>query len=343
MRAAAALVVLAARLAHADDAAPENRDDAAWHLYNDAFAALAHGDRDKARALVGQLEREHGDHPATKLARDALTDTLTPEPPPLIEPATSGARAELALVQTLNGMSVGVEICVALDCKSATAGIGVTLAGATIGAIASLQVDHVTSGTRALINSGAFWGAFDAAMIDFATHPTTARGASLLVAGQTAGVITGALMATQSPTGGQVALSNSGGTWAAVVTGLTLLWADDRLTGDGLAISLAVSADLGLVAGGYVAQQLPRVSRTQTLVIDAGAIVGGVAGGGLGTLITGSVTDRATAGIAAFGVLAGIAAATYFTRDWHSDEVPAVTAGLAPAKGGALVTAGFTW
>jgi hypothetical protein len=104
-----------------------------------------------------------------------------------------------------------------------------------------------------------------------------------------------------------------------------------------LAVSALFAADAGIAMGAYLATARPDISRAQTLVIDAGGIVGGVGGGGLGVLLSGEIGDQTTAAMAALGVAAGLGAAAYFTRDWNDadgDRADGVHAVLLPAEHG---------
>jgi len=86
------------------------------------------------------------------------------------------------------------------------------------------------------------------------------------------------------------------------------------------------------------------VSRAQTLVIDAGGIVGTVGGTGIGILILGRESSRATPAFAAAGGLVGLGAAAYFTRDWHRDAGSVHAYAAPPTHGrGAVAGIGFAW
>jgi hypothetical protein len=307
--------------------AGEVRNDAAWRLYHDAFGALLQGKRKRATELAAKLRREHAGHPAAAMVASsplALGGLGEPSGPggrprrPVREEPSSSANAELALFQTLHGLTFGVEMCVVLECDEAGAGVGLSLAGGTLGALISLKaVGEITSGQRALLNSGPVWGAFNALMMIIAGDPSQSSTVALgLVGGQTAGLVAGAALFDRRPTAGQVALANSGGQWGATLMGLTLLAASADPTDGEIAMSLLVAADVGVGMGAYLATLRPDISRAQTLVIDAGGIVGGVGGGGLGVLLSGRIRDRTTAAVAALGVAAGLGAAAYFTRDW---------------------------
>lgn len=318
----------------------ELREDAAWQLYHEAFGALLEGKRKRAAELVVRLRREHRGHPAAALvdssplgAAGAL-DTIRR---PRREEPTANATSELALFQTLHGLAVGIELCVVIDCDDGGPYVGLALLGATAGAVTSLKlVENVTSGQRALLNSGTAWGTFNAIMAIAASDPPDDRSVGLtLLAGQSVGIAAGALLWGYRPTAGQVALASSGGQWGAVLATLTLLAASPTVRDRELAMAALGGADAGIGMGAYLARLFPEVSRAQTLVIDAGGIVGGVGGAGIGVLLSGNTGDRATAALAALGAAGGLAATAYFTRGWYdSDEGSGPRAVLMPAEQG---------
>jgi hypothetical protein len=207
-------------------------------------------------------------------------------------------------------------VCIISECDSAGAAFGLALVGAGIGAFASLGVPELTSGKRALLNSGTAWGAVNAALliVDSDIDEQTTTGA--VMAGHGLGLIAGAALFRLEPTAGQVALANSGGQWGGVLTYLALTASGAELSSREQALSVLVAADAGIVAGGYLASRWPAVSRAQTLVIDAGGIAGVVGGGALGVMLSGDVDDQATSALAAVGGLVGLGAAAYLTRDW---------------------------
>jgi len=340
------------------------RSDAGWLLYHDAFEALLHGQRARARDLATQLIRQYPEHPATKLVQAAalgagpgIVDTYEPPPPPAGPPAPAagpidekpsrGARSELALFQTLHGMYVGIEVCLLADCNSGEAGFGLALAGAGTGAIVSLNIGELTSGQRALINSGTIWGAVNAGLLLGVTEPDSLQAdVGTLLAGQGLGLFLGAGLFRSHATAGQVALANSGGEWGFALAGLTMAALDQNADSKDVFLVLLGAVDVGLGVGAYLASRYPQVSRGQTLVIDAGGIVGGVAGGSVGILISGDFNDRSTPGAAAIGAAVGLATAAYFTRHWsaRSDGSP-VEAFVRPvehARGG-VAGIGFRW
>jgi hypothetical protein len=325
------------------------RNDAGWRLYHGAFEALLRGKRNQAKALAARLRREHAGHPAAAMLDSSPLAVRRSRGAHREEP-TSSATAELALFQTLHGLALGVELCIALECDDGEAGVGLSLVGGGIGAIASLKgVGPLTSGQRALLNSGTAWGAFNAITAIIAFDPDDAQDIALgLIGGQVGGLTLGALLYDRRPTAGQVALASSGGQWGAVLMALTLAAASTDPGEREVSLSLLVAGDVGLGMGAYLATLLPDISRSQTLVIDAGGIVGGIGGGGLGVLISGSTDDRSTAAVAALGVAAGLGAAAYLTRDWDDsddDDGNGARAIFMPAErgGGGMIGLAGSW
>lgn len=340
----------------AKPAEADPRSDAAWQLYHDVFAALMQGDASRARALASALLRDYPDHAATRRVRAAHLGLAPgaaeqPGPPPperaAVESPSRGARAELALFQSLNGLALGIELCVAARCDSAQAYLGLALLGTAAGTIGSLAAPDLTPGQRALLNSGTAWGAVNAVLLLIATnHDSDGHDiAAGLIAGQSLGLVAGAALFPLHPTAGQVALANSGGVWAGALTALTSDAIGSHLDQHARATIALVAIDGGIAAGGYLASRWPVVSRAQTLVIDAGGIAGTLGGGSLGVVISGSTSGRAAPALAAAGAVVGLAAAAYFTRDWGDGGAAgtdAVHAFLAPPEHGRGGVAGIT-
>jgi hypothetical protein len=331
--------------------AVDPRSDAGWQLYHELFAALLQGERARARNLAGMLLRDHPDHPATRLVRDAHLGVGPgaheegdgdPGGHENRETASRSARAELAVFQTLHGIALGIETCVVAECNSGEAVFGLALAGGAAGALISLgAMDHLTPGQRALLNSGTAWGAVNAGLLLTATQPDGQAIGLTLIAGQGAGLFAGAALFAAHPTAGQVALANSGGEWAGVLTGLVLAASNADLNERGAAITLMAAIDAGIAGGALLASRRPEVSRAQTLVIDAGGIAGAVGGGSLGVVISGNASDRTTPALAAVGAVVGLGVAAYFTRDWNEGSASSLHTYLAPPEHGRGGVAGI--
>ncbi len=332
----------------ATSASPELRDDPGWQLYHNAFSALARGDRTEARAIIDTLERDHPGHPAIALAHRAFDADLVGVPAPIDpvvgrERRTQSATSELALFQTVNGLTIGIELCLVVQCESGASGFGLALAGSAIGAYATLHGDRVAPGTRAAFNSATAWSALNASFGVTQEHASTQSGAAAMMLGQLGGVAIGAVVSQYRPTAGQVALANTGGEWGLALSTLTITTIHRGLILRDQSLYIAASPDVGIGVGAYLSHVFPDVSRAQTLVIDAGGIAGGFAGGTLGVIITGNTSDRPVYALAGVGVLAGLFTATYLTRNWHDDNVSPLSASIVPTDGGGMLSAHMRW
>lgn len=360
----------------------DTRGDAVWATYHAAFAAARKGQMANARALLTLLQRDHPEHPAAAQARrlvelmdirgqtrppaDSLPDgDSTPPAGPIPtgpapgpdqiatagerERPSTGARAELALMQTLNGIAVGIELCLAVECDDGESIIGLPLFGGGLALGASLGlVQDVTPGRRALVNSGTLWGAFNGAMLIILTEPELESGALTLLGAQLGGTVAGYVISrNRSITEGQVATANTVGMWSAALSGLAMVTLNQDLGDDNPQAVLLVAGGAGLLAGGLLARKFPHVSRGRTFLIDAGGIVGALGGSGLALIIGGDDTsERLASGAALVGALAGLAATTYLTRHWDTRHMPSVARGarltLMPNHDGGM-SAGLRW
>jgi hypothetical protein len=311
--------------------------DPAWTIYHAAFAALAKGNTKGAKAMLEELANRYPDHPLAVRALETLAllggsqaTTLgfapTDRPPVDLrtEEKSKTARAELALVQTFHGIAVGVEFCLITECDEAAPIVGMILLGASAGVGGSLLAtrEGITPGQRATANSGTMWGAWNGALIlslqAGGDEETDVQSAALVMLGSQAAGLAAGITAGQTlrPTEGQVSLANTVGIWTGVMT----LFADQTFEIDfdsrELVTALLLTTDAAFVAGAYLAKREP-MSRGRTLVIDAGGIVGMLAGFGIVTLIQGEGADSTLLfGSAMAGTAVGLASATWFTRRW---------------------------
>jgi hypothetical protein len=331
--------------------------DVRWERYHAAFDALARGDLDRARELLGGLAEGRSGHPAEQRAAEVLyaldrapalaepevVDVRAPEQPSKL------ARAELAMWQTIMGVAVGVEICLMLECDDATVGAGMVAlgAGGALGFSLGGTRDGVTSGTRAIWNSGASWGFWNGIALAFILEENddleleVSEFGAVMLGGQAAGYATAAIVtAGFEPTGGQVALANTVGIWSGVLTFLAMQ-AFDVDPSDGAYLQAAlVASDVGLLGGAFLARVVP-MSRARTLLIDAGGVLGLLAGFGTAVLIGGEDLDEDVGFAAAFGgVSVGLAGAAFLTRSWDAPSPPARVT-IIPARGGGMLGVAF--
>jgi hypothetical protein len=264
-------------------------------------------------------------NPGARLAQATVAELGGPEAP------SGGARASLAIVQTLHGIAQGILLCVIADCDT-RAGVAVSLLGGGAGAAASMLLTKggLTSGQAAAINSGTLWGfgygAASQAIFDLQGDDSIAAVMFSALGFTGLGILVAELA---NPTAGQVSMANSGGLWAGTVTALFLATLDNGDTDTFLAIEEGV-VGAGILSLALLSRNVP-VSRGRMLLIDAGGILGGLLGASALFIIDENSGDAilVSAGV---GALAGLGAATLLTRDFDAPDAPQVT--VAPAMMG---------
>jgi hypothetical protein len=325
------MVVAAVLMVALPAMAQEQREDEAWSQYRLSFKLLAAGEIQAARTALDRLSGAHPGHPAAALASARLGDlngTIADvgEVPlePGQEPTARLARAELGFWMTLNGLTFASLGCEVAECDNSRVQAGVAMLGAGGGLAASLFFtrDGITPGHTLLLDSSVAWGTWNSLFLVDNVDGDSQKIAGSVMAGQAVGLAAGfGLWEVWQPTDGDVALTNTAGIWTTVVglLGHGVLDTEPKLE------TIVAIGDAGLVAGA-LASQYVKMSRGRTLLIDAGGIIGALAGG-LITVI--AEPDNTTAAFIppTLGVIGGLGLATYMTRDWDVPDPPA-SAGL---------------
>jgi len=344
----ALLLVLSAPLVPSARAQEAVADDV-WRTYDAAFQALLAGRRDEALRMLAEVAAAGPTHPASRRAAELLA--LRAAAPPTDEPErarpegpTRAARAELASFQTFHGIAVGLEVCLLVDCQSATGGIALLAVGGGVGLALSLGAapQGIRPGTTASLDAGVEWGAWNAIAIGVANDSRSQAFAGTLLVGQGLGLGVGAaLSAIARPTAGQVSLANTVGLWSGLIT--LFARGADEFSGSrqSIMLSLLAASDVGLAGGALLAARFP-VSRGHALLIDAGGAAGALSALGVTALIGGNGTRRQTYFLAMIpGTLVGLGASAYLTRRWDAPRLPADLAfTVAPIADGRGATAG---
>lgn len=353
-------------------------NDPAWQLYHQAFIEVLRDHHDAAESLLNQLIQEYPDHGATPLAHRILAvislvepgksaasdDTRAPaasetpqtspayqqsgQPPTRTlangESTSAQARAELVIFQTLHGITVGFETCTLLDCNSPATVFGSLTAGAALGLGGSLYLTRngITPGQASSFNTGTYWGFWNGLTLAQALNLEGKAYGGTILAGQALG-LGGAALAWHlfEPTAGNVSLASSGAIWTTVVTALIHGIAGNEADDGVFWGSLMAASSVGLVGGAILSTKYP-VSRGRALVIDSGGILGALAGFSAYLIITNGEGSDATAAWTSglVGVVGGLAAATYFSRNWDVETDKTAQLFVAPTDGGALVGLG---
>ncbi len=315
---------------------PPPATDPAWGEYDDAFVQLGHGDVADAHDRLFRLTTAWPAHPAAVQAALRLADLDARVQAKAARgrgSASRVARGELVFWTTLGSVFVATNLC--LDTCSTdreSAAVYSLTVGAGLG-LSLLATRHGIEPAEAqLYNSAQTWGSWNALGVNqgFAEDR---QGAAVSIGAQFAGLGAGlGLWRAWRPQPGEVGLANSGLLWGALLSvyGQLLITDDVSMRGT------VVLGDLGLVAGALIAHQVP-MSRSRTLLIDVGGVLGSLAGG----LIVLSTHDEQTAGGIMFvTTAAGLVAAGLATREWDVKAPGSLR--VMPARIG-TPGAGATW
>lgn len=353
-------------LAEAAARQAEGDREPAWALYFEADAAYRSGDAAEGRRKAEQVQKWFPDHPAAVMAARLIESPplarVTEEAPAEVAPAAKAmkvtnpkeleakllaeevpsklARAELVSYQTLHGIGLGIETCFLVQCGNAQVGAVVLLlgGGAGLGLSLGLTGGGVTPVQANAMNTGATWGFWNgmALLGEFDFFDSTAS-VALPMALQLTGAGAGLLLSQNLEIhAGQVSFSSSIGLWSAI---LGLLAHGMLEVTPSFAVLMALS-DVGFIAGAVASSYFP-MSRSRVLMLDIGALLGGLTAGAL-IVIASPDSAQVAAGVAAAGLIGGWVVAALLTDEWDYDEVeaPAVSVGIAPLEDGAALVFG---
>jgi len=241
------------------------------------------------------------------------------------EEATLLARLELVAGQTLHGVAQGLYISGVAD-EEDIAPV-TTLVGGLVGGVGAFYFTRkgISHGPAMAINAGTYWGMTNGLLffLPRGDLSTEARWASMLVF-TTAGTGLGIFIASElRPRAGQVALTNSAGFWSGALA-TYLLMASNQSRDPRLFGLIQASTDAGLL-GGMVLSMFLDTSRFRMLLIDVGGVLGTLFGTGLSVVLADGYDIPTFGACAAGSTLAGLALATYLTRDVDREDAPAVS------------------
>ena len=235
-------------------------------------------------------------------------------------------RGRLVLWSSLYGIWLGIAGDVVLDVHDSKTAVLLPMIGlaATVATAALVTSQHpVTTGQAWTIITGLDYASANGALWGAAAGLSAKGTIGVALATSVAATSVATwVAATQRPKAGDIELVRSALLWG---TAAGLLGAATFRSSDSGARAAwtagAVAMDVGLAAGIGLANAFD-LSRNRVLMIDAGAIGGGLAGFGISWLIAGgaNANGRAIAGGTLGGLLAGIAVAALVTRTLDSDD-----------------------
>jgi hypothetical protein len=278
---------------------------------------------DEVRALSGDPSAPWADTVA-RLCGNILSESPGQDVPAaggISETASANeGRGRLALWSSLYGIWLGVATDVLFDVNGTRTAIVAPMVGMglSLGASLLITADHpVTTGQAWTIITGLDYASVNGALWG-AGLGLSAKGVVGAALGTSAAATVTAtwVAASQRPKAGDIELVRSSLLWGttAGLLGIASL-GPSSVSAQTAWKGGALAMDLGLLAGVGLASQVD-LSRNRVLIIDAGAIGGGLVGFGMTWLIVGGVNanGRAVAGGALGGLLLGIGVAALATR-----------------------------
>ena len=246
--------------------------------------------------------------------------------------ATGGneGRGRLVLWSSLYGIWLGIatDIMFEIDGERAVIVPPLVGLGAGIGlSLAATSTFQLTVGEAWTIITGLDYGSFNGALWAGGFDLSSKGVVGATVATSLAATSVGVLVAnTKSPSAGDIELVRSGLLWGTVGGFLTTIIVAPHVDSQQGLKAVAASMDAGFVAGVGLANSF-NLSRNRVLIIDAGALAGGLMGGGIAWLAAGTNNSgRGLAGAALGGMVLGIAITAYATRDLDEHDAAAITA-----------------
>jgi hypothetical protein len=244
-------------------------------------------------------------------------------------------RGRLVLWSSLYGIWLGIATDILFDIDGDRAIILPPLLGMGAGlglSLAATSNYQVTVGEAWTIITGLDYGSFNGALwaggLDFSNKGIVGASVATSVAAASIGVL---VANTKSPSAGDIEVVRSSLLWGTVGGFLlTFVVAPDVSSASGLK-AVAAAMDAGLLVGVGLASSFD-LSRNRVLIIDAGAIAGGLAAAGIAWLVAGTDNNvRGLAGAALGGMLGGIAITAYATRDLDAQDAARAAAPSVPA------------
>jgi hypothetical protein len=237
-------------------------------------------------------------------------------------------RGRLALWSSLYGIWFGIATDVLLDINGSRSAIVPPMVGmgAALGASLLVTADHpITTGQAWTIITGLDYASVNGALWG-AGLGMSAKGVVGTSIVTSVGATTAAtfVAVTQRPKAGDIELVRSSLLWGTTAGLLSAAAFAPDTSSEGAWLTGAIAMDVSLVVGISLANNFD-LSRNRVLIIDAGAVGGGLVGLGITLLIVGgdNVSGQAVAGGALGGLCAGIAVAALATHNLDTPETQA--------------------
>ena len=268
---------------------------------------------DTVERLCGKVLRAPG--PATTAPGDTISERAS---------ANEG-RGRLVFWSSLYGIWLGLAGDILIDVKDVQSAVPLPLVGMGLALGASLVItsEHpVTTGQAWTIITGLDYGSLNGALWGGGLGLSAKGVVGLSLATSVVATPVAIFVAsTQRPKAGDVELVRSSLLWGTTAGLLgAAAFSSSNSSAEGAWRAGALAMDISLAAGISLANSFD-LSRNRVLIIDAGAIGGGLVGLGVAFLAGGNhVSGQAVAGGALGGLVAGIAIAALATHNLDAND-----------------------
>ena len=305
--------------AWADDVEAKLRQHEARLIYESASQLVDDERYDKA---IRRFDRIRFEYPETEYARLAESKkfeamTLKYEPRHL----SGMSKASLVGFGTLFTTWLGIGTLILADSEGPeTAGVVLIIAplGGLVGSMKLARKIKLNDGQASLINLGGYWGIWQAtgAALVADTGDRATIGASM--AGGIIGLaLSASIVQGRYITPGDATMINFGGIWGTwfAICGAMLADLEDS---DGVLTSAMIGGDVGLFTMAALSPKIG-MSRARARLINISGVVGALYG--LGTNVLFEIdSKRDFWSVLGIGSILGLAAGTYFTRDYDAED-----------------------
>lgn len=303
----------------ADDVEARIRQQEARLIYESASRFMDAAEYDKAIRRFDMLSVEYPETEYARLAENRKSEAanlkLTPGP------ISGMSRASLVGFGTLFTTWLGFGSWILSDSREPEI-VGVILILAPLGGLAGsmklTQNMRLSDGQASLINLGGVWGIWQATGAAFVADVDDDGIIGASMAGGVIGLaISGSIARNRYITPGDATMINFGGiwgTWFALCGAMLANLEDD----DDILLSSMLGGDVGLFTAAALLSKL-EISRSRARLINLGGVIGTLYGLGANVLFE-IDSKRDFWSVLGIGSILGLAAGTYFTRNYDLEE-----------------------
>ena len=292
-------------------------------IYEDALKQVVDGKYDKALRRLDWIVSAYPETGYGQLATDKRKEVtiLLGQPKPI----SGMSRVGLVGFGTLYTTWLGVSTLILLDVSNPGPHGLVLIAGPVGGLLGSLSLTRkskLTDGQASLITLGGTWGIWQAvAAANLANADEKLTVGASMVGGALGLALTSSIVGGKDISAGDATLINFGGIWGTWFAICGAMAARDRSSDNSNFVlgSAMMGGNIGLSTMAVWSTKL-NMSRARARLINIGGIVGTLYGLGASILLDMEPEDRTFWSLMGIGGVVGLAAGSYFTRNYDVQE-----------------------